>query len=427
MASAVFLLDAQGRVLISRNYKGDVAMSCVETFMNKMLSMDAEGETRPVFEVNGISYLYITLPSVYLLAVTRNNANATMILTFLYRLSSVFSSYFGELEEDTVRDNFIVIYELLDEVMDFGLPQTTDPKILQEFIKPGGTQGKTTKEVAVPMTVTQAVSWRPEGIVYRKNEVFLDVVESINLLVSATGQILRSDIMGAVKMRVFLTGMPELRLGLNDRVLFESTGRADATKKSVEMEDVKFHQCVRLSRFEKDRTISFIPPDGEFDLMTYRLNTVIKPLIWVEPVVERHRGSRVEYLIKVTTNLKARSVANNVEISVPVPSDADSPKHKTNCGSVRYAPERDALIWTIKQLQGGKEIFLRAHFGLPSITNDNADNRPPISVKFEVPYYSASGVQVRYLKVLEKSGYQALPWVRYITNAQDGMYNFRIA
>lgn len=34
------------------------------------------------------------------------------------------------------------------------------------------------------MAVTNAVSWRSEGIRYRKNEVFLDVVESVNLLVS---------------------------------------------------------------------------------------------------------------------------------------------------------------------------------------------------------------------------------------------------
>jgi AP-1 complex subunit mu len=64
---------------------------------------------------------------------------------------------------------------------------------------------------------------------------------------------------------------PELRLGLNDKVLFESTGRGKS--KAVELEDVKFHQCVRLSRFDNDRTISFIPPDGEFELMSYRLNT----------------------------------------------------------------------------------------------------------------------------------------------------------
>lgn len=45
--------------------------------------------------------------------------------------------------------------------------------------------------------------------------------------------------------------------------------------KTVELEDVKFHQCVRLSRFENDRTISFIPPDGESELMSYRLNTAV--------------------------------------------------------------------------------------------------------------------------------------------------------
>ena len=42
--------------------------------------------------------------------------------------------------------------------------------------------------------------------------------------VSANGNVLRSEIVGSIKMRVFLSGMPELRLGLNDKVLFENTG-----------------------------------------------------------------------------------------------------------------------------------------------------------------------------------------------------------
>ena len=55
------------------------------------------------------------------------------------------------------------------------------------------------------------------------------------------------------------------------------TGAADLKGgRAVELEDIKFHQCVRLARFENDRTISFIPPDGEFDLMSYRLNTEVR-------------------------------------------------------------------------------------------------------------------------------------------------------
>ena len=42
----------------------------------------------------------------------------------------------------------------------------------------------------------------------------------------------------------------------------------------------------RWQRFENDRTISFVPPDGEFDLLSYRLSTQVKPLIWVEVVNE---------------------------------------------------------------------------------------------------------------------------------------------
>jgi AP-1 complex subunit mu len=85
------------------------------------------------------------------------------------------------LEEESIRDNFVIIYELLDEMMDFGYPQTTESKILQEYI----TQESHKLEVVrPPVAVTNAVSWRSEGIRCRKNEVFLDVVESVNMLVS---------------------------------------------------------------------------------------------------------------------------------------------------------------------------------------------------------------------------------------------------
>lgn len=43
----------------------------------------------------------------------------------------VFKAYFKELEEESIKDNFVVVYELLDEMMDYGYPQTTDYKVLQ--------------------------------------------------------------------------------------------------------------------------------------------------------------------------------------------------------------------------------------------------------------------------------------------------------
>ncbi|KAJ3260130.1 AP-1 complex subunit mu-1 [Boothiomyces macroporosus] len=426
VASAVFILDLKGKVLISRNYRGDIPMPAIEKFMNLIIQGEEDEVTpTPLLSTeDGIHFLYIRHNNLYLVAMTKKNSNAAMILLFLHKLCSVFTDYFKELEEESIRDNFVIIYELLDEMMDFGYPQTTETKILQEYITQESY--KLEKQVRPPMAVTNAVSWRSEGLKYRKNEVFLDVVESVNLVVNASGNVVRSEILGAIKMRCFLSGMPDVRLGLNDKLMFENTGRSNhlliigaGKGKAVEMEDVKFHQCVRLSRFENDRTISFIPPDGEFELMSYRLNTEVKPLIIAEVVVESHPGSRIEYMMKAKATFKRRSTANNVEIIVPVPEDADSPKFKTNMGNVEYAPDKGAFIWKIKSFAGGKEFLCRAHFGLPSVKNEDPDKKPPITIKFEIPYFTVSGIQVRYLKVVDKSGYQAFPWVRYIT--QNGV------
>mmetsp|Transcript_8708 Transcript_8708/g.27439 ORF Transcript_8708/g.27439 Transcript_8708/m.27439 type:complete len:437 (+) Transcript_8708:53-1363(+) len=423
--SSVYIMDLKGKIIISRNYRGDIPPVAADKFSQKIMESD-ESDLKPIFTDDGITYIYVKHNNLYIMSMTKRNSNVAVALLYLNQLVEAFKDYFGSLEEESIRDNFVVVYELLDEMMDFGYPQVTDYKILKEYILQVGSKLDKPK---VPSTVTNAVSWRSEGIRHKKNEIFLDVIEKLNLLVASNGTVLHSEILGSVHMKSFLSGMPELKLGLNDKVLFESTGRRSALARgrAVEMEDMKFHQCVRLARFEHDRTISFIPPDGEFDLMTYRLNTHVKPLIWVESVVVPYSHSRIEYMIKAKSQFKSRSMANNVEIIIPVPPDVDSPSFKATVGTVTYVPDKDAIVWTIKQFYGAREYLMRAHFGLPSVDSDASTDtwKQPIRVRFEIPYFTVSGIQVRYLKIIEKSGYQALPWVRYIT--QNGDYQLRMA
>jgi len=67
-------------------------------------------------------------------------------------------------------------------------------------------------------------------------------------------------------MRAYLTGMPECKFGLNDKVVLDKGDRVPGGN-AVELDDCHFHQCVRLDQFDSDRTIIFTPPDGEFELM----------------------------------------------------------------------------------------------------------------------------------------------------------------
>ena len=73
----------------------------------------------PIFKQQwhlGITYVWVQHANLYLLAMTRSNANASSIVLFLHRLVDVFKEYFEELEEESLRDNFVIVYELLDEV-----------------------------------------------------------------------------------------------------------------------------------------------------------------------------------------------------------------------------------------------------------------------------------------------------------------------
>ena len=49
--------------------------------------------------------------------------------------------------------------------------------------------------------------------------MYLDVIESVNVLMSVKGTILRADVAGSVKVKCQLTGMPECKFGMNDKLL----------------------------------------------------------------------------------------------------------------------------------------------------------------------------------------------------------------
>ncbi|CAL4206675.1 unnamed protein product, partial [Meganyctiphanes norvegica] len=414
--SAVYILDVKGKVLISRNYRGDIDMGVIEKFMPLVMEREDDGNLAPMIQTQDAIFCFIKVSNLYIVSTTIINANISLVFSFLHKLVAVFGDYFKEIEEESIRDNFVIIYELLDELLDFGYPQTTDGKILQEYV----TQEGHKLEIAPrpPPAVTNAVHWRSEGIKYRKNEVFLDVIEGVNLLANSNGNVLRSEIVGSIKMRVYLSGMPELRLGLNDKVLFESTGRGKS--KSVELEDVKFHQCVRLSRFENDRTISFVPPDGEFELMSYRLNTHVKPLIWIESVIERHAHSRVEIMVKAKSQFKRRS--GNIDMRPHVLTISSYNGTSSSCimGSAKYCLlQRVAIVWShiILNLDSGKQYLAETMMQLEDLDFRTIKRNIPFSVVFGLCFLLNSGFQYRHLGVHEEPGSrQPVGWPVHFVN-----------
>lgn len=241
MLSGVFFYNESGDMILGRFYKSDMSKVIADAFREKVLiprKLD-----KPVVLIDGHSFCFLRSGSVYVVGASAVNANASLIFQFLYDLVDLFRAYFDDkFDEGSFRENFTLIYELLDEVMDNGHPQITSAEILKEYIKTSRKDvslkarlknkvaGKGEKQdysstgrkkmTEITAAITGMMDWRPPSdYSYTKNEVYLDVLEDVNLLMSRTGEILHMNAAGRVVMRTSLSGMPEARIGINGMML----------------------------------------------------------------------------------------------------------------------------------------------------------------------------------------------------------------
>ncbi|KAJ4480458.1 Mu homology domain-containing protein [Lentinula edodes] len=434
MISAFFIFNQKGEVLISRLYRTDFKRSIADVFRIQVVS---NPDVRsPIITLGSTSFFHVRVNNLYVVAVTKTNANAALVFEFCYRFINICKSYFGKMDEESIKNNFVVVYELVDEINDFGYPQNSEIDTLKTYITTESVVSATqAPEVSSRITAqaTGATSWRRSGddVKYKKNEAFVDVVEVVNWMGSAKGTTLRADVDGHIQMRAYLSGTPECKFGLNDKLVIDrgavgtsgpSSGLADrGGSDAVELDDCQFHQCVRLNDFDADRSISFIPPDGEFELMRYRATSNIKLPLKVIPTVTEIGTTKVSYDITLKTTFSPKLSATNVVVRIPTPlNTTDVDVGILGTGKAKYVPAENVIVWKIARLQGGQECSLSAMAQLTSTTTRQVWARPPIDVDFQVLMFTASGLIVRFLKVFEKSNYHSIKWVRYLTKANGG-------
>lgn len=439
MLSGVLLFNQKGELLILRAFRQDMRPRLADVFRIQVISNPQIRS--PILTLGSTTFSHIKSENIYVVGVSKGNVNSALVFEFLYKLVQLGKSYFGRFDEEAVKSNFVMVYELLDEVLDFGYPQNTETETLKMYITTEGVKSERALEDSsrITMQATGALSWRRDNIKYRKNEAFVDVIEDVNLLVSASGTVLRADVNGAIEMRAYLSGTPECKFGLNDALTLGThsggmdtagpTGNLSGNKAtkaaagSVTLEDVSLHQCVKLSTFTTDRTISFIPPDGSFQLMTYRCSENVNLPFKVHAIVNEIGRSKVEYSIAIRSNYGAKLFATNVVVRIPTPLNTANTTHRTSQGKAKYVPSENVIEWKIARFTGQSEFVLSAEADLSAMTTHKAWSRPPLSMQFSLLMFTSSGLLVRYLKVFEKSNYSSVKWVRYMTRA--GSYEIR--
>lgn len=593
-------------LLIYREYHNSVpsAPVIIDTYSRHYRQL-VPYQRAPVLYHQGINYIsYWGDGDILLLAISQANCSPMLTVLLLHKFFRNIVHYFEVLiqkleragdapvckvfSRDSIVDNYSLIYELLDECVDFGVVQVTDFGILKEYIRMEINHGllhsenssdsdlhsdpdlvvsnassrktshkqkraqpkpnvksthnravrtdvvndRVTDSINSSMIRTQvlAISWRPKGIFYPKNEIYVDVIETCEFLYDLESkQVKANQVLGNCMVRSYLSGMPVCKLGLNEKYISrieydeeelnppthsgdvrsfldnqlqnDSAEEADPSeavsgtprtpdhgkKKRVPITNVLFHLCIELSRIYKENLIFFTPPDEEFQLFSYRVEQEKRksksPLLLVDPTyrILKHE-KKLHVMCSILTNFKKKLHAQRTVVTMPIDAslfeisntDASCFRFKCEMGEVRFKVDTSEIVWAIGDLPGSKkvvrmmaEVSLRSceeldaeaikislghsqapapmtgigphsdealsdldrYYGVAGaqtslfaqLQRSAAAQKHYVSISFQIPMLTYSGLKIIYLRVDEETmKYTCFPWVRYVTQAQNG-------
>jgi len=249
-------------------------------------------------------------------------------------------------------------------------------------------------------------------------------------LLSLEGTVLKSDIEGSIIVRCELSGMPQCEIGINESLMVQESERIRFDSKNSELgtssafENMSFHQCVRLQNFAKNRTISFVPPDGEFVLLQYRTAKIQSPF-QIFTRIKQINNIQIGLTVQVLAQFANSILCTDIVIFIPTPPGT------LKCriglvgknGKAKFDSTKGGIIWKAKKWPGKEERELVVIIALVPNSKVSQRDQPPITLQFSMPV-AISGLQVTHLKVTEKSGYEISRWIKYITEV--GYFHKRI-
>ncbi|RLO09754.1 hypothetical protein DYB28_012266, partial [Aphanomyces astaci] len=199
-------------------------------------------------------------------------------------------------------------------------------------------------------------------------------VEEIDAIIDSHGQMLSCEVNGTINGHSRLSGVPDLTMVFVDPSVID---------------DCSFHPCVRYARYERERVISFVPPDGHFEV----------------------GGFFRDFFAIFLHN------SEDITVQITFPKSVRTVDANTETGSCLFDDATKTLKWTVGKFNPKKAaspslkaaIVLQQGAAVP-------DEKPMVLLGFKVPFTTVSGLAVETL-VLTNENYKPYKGVRTLTQA----------
>uniref|UniRef100_A0A1A8KB11 Adaptor-related protein complex 3, mu 1 subunit n=1 Tax=Nothobranchius kuhntae TaxID=321403 RepID=A0A1A8KB11_NOTKU len=411
MIHSLFLINHTGDIFLEKHWKSVISRSVCDYFFEAKEKAEDPENVPPVLYTPHHYLVSIYRGKLFFLSVIQTEVSPLFVIEFLHRVADIFQDYFGECSEAVIKDNVVIVYELLEEMLDNGFPLATESNVLKEMIRPptilrsvvntltgGSNVGDT-----LPAGQLSNIPWRRAGVKYTNNEAYFDVIEEIDAIVDKSGTTVFAEIQGVIEACVRLTGMPDLTLSfMNPRLL----------------DDVSFHPCVRFKRWESERVLSFIPPDGNFRLMSYHVssqNLVAIPVYVKQNISFLETGACGRLDITIGPKQTMGKMVEGLKVTIHMPKTVLSVNLTATQGTHTYDLTAKVLVWDVGKLNPQKLPNLRGSLSMQSGAPKPEDN-PSINMDLKIQQLAISGLKVSRLD-LHGEKYKPFKGVKYLTKA----------
>lgn len=442
MFSQFFVLSLRGDILIFRDFRNEHSKESSQIFF-KRVKVPEKGETKelPVFHSDGVQYLHVQQNGIYFVLTSTVNVSPNLGLEMLSRIVLVVGDYCGSISEEAIRKNFLMVYELIDEMMDFGYPQETTTDILRTYVQNTVVTNppKRAPVSILPIKNTSIASSSANrsvaGDSFDKEELFVDLFEYINITFDGNGSIVKSVIEGEVKLRSFFKGNRKIMLTMNEDLQLgkdEDSHINHNYGRSV-LDYCVFHENAQFNEWAVDRTLIFSPPLGQSVLMRYSISdSTFAPPFILRPYIEECGQGQIDINIEIQADFPSTAIANKLYALIPLPkatmsASCELSRLEGQEESYEYESQRKRIVWRLK-LKGGQKATIKIKLNLDNDVSGNHKREiGPISLSFDIPMYICSNVLIKGVKITggdPQKQNEVSKWVRSMTKV--GSYIQRI-
>ncbi|XP_078314712.1 uncharacterized protein LOC111130268 [Crassostrea virginica] len=426
----IFIVSERSAVVVHKCYTLSCNTSARDVFLKKM--QQGEHHSLPYFMDGNTYFYYIKRDKLYVVATTKKETPPILVVEILTRLYQVLKDFCGLVSEDSLTENILLVMEVLNEFMDFGLVQLSTTEKIQPHIQSTPvltrlsrqpTQDITSRVFGIekktqptPAADTPVIS-SPVNKDKKKNEIYVDLVEKISSVINPDGSIGRLEVQGAIKVKNFLYGSPQVNVILNDNVIVQRNSKIKSYGNNVQLDTCIFHESAKVDNSDAPHVVTICPQIGEFILMSYSVSgesSITSPFHFVSSVQPIEQSRDMMVTLRIKSRLPVPSVNLKLRFGVPRSVSNISQHLDSSDQKAEWKKSKSTIKWNLKSLAAHAESL--AQFRLINQSDPlNREDVGPLRVKFEISGQALSGMKIKTVKILNQDQTTPQKWLRYIT------------